>query len=48
MHSEMQFKQQKIMILFKITSQNSDQKAQKIKCLANGQRPLYQIIPVPG
>jgi hypothetical protein len=35
MHSKMQFKQQKIAILSKFTSPDSDQKTQKIERLAN-------------
>jgi hypothetical protein len=35
MHSEIQFKQQKLTILFRFTSPDSDQKSQKVERLAN-------------
>jgi Zn-dependent peptidase ImmA (M78 family) len=42
MHSEIQFKQQKIMILSRFTS-DSNQKTQKIERLANAFPPLIQM-----
>jgi hypothetical protein len=40
MHSEMQFKQQKIIILSRFTSPNADQKKQKVELLA---KPINKV-----